>query len=123
MDNKAYLIEDGGDIHEVSPINPSEGFRCQELYKMLECRTIQKVELHDGRIMLIDENSKERNNPIINKKATELFQEGRLSSKEYKEQLIAEYGAANVFIIDDDDEELTDVICGHVLVCPPNMFR
>lgn len=120
--NKSYLIEENGDINEVTPIEPSKGFQLKELYAMLQCDMVEVVELQDGRLMVIDEESKLKNNPVINKKATELFQKGRMSASEYKEKMKAIYG--NAFIsIDSGDEEIDNSICGHALVCPPEMFR
>ncbi len=120
--NKSYLIEENGDINEVTPIEPSKGFQLKELYAMLQCDMVEVVELQDGRLMVIDEESKLKNNPGINKKATELFQKGRMSASEYKEKMKAIYGDAFISI-DSGDEELDNSICGHVLVCPPEMFR
>ncbi len=120
--NKSYLIEENGDINEVTPIDPSKGFQLKELYSMLECRLVEIVELHDGRIMIIDEESKLVDEPIINVKATELFQKGRLSASEHKAKMKALYGDAFISI-DSGDEELDNSICGHALVCPPEMFR
>jgi len=119
--DKAYLIEEGGDIIPVTPINPTKGFECDELYKMLECRLVEVVELHDGRIMIMDEESKCVDNPIINKKATELYLQGRMTKEQHLQQLKEQYGD-NVFDMSTGDDELDMSICGNVLVCPPNMF-
>lgn len=120
--NKAYLIEENGDIHEVTPMNPELGFKLNELYAMLECDIVEVLELHNGNIMICNEESKLINEPVINQKATELFQEGRMSASQYKAMMKAKYG--NSFImIDSGDEELDNSICGHVVVCPPSMFR
>jgi len=120
--NKSYLIEELGDIHEITPIDPAKGFQLKELYAMLQCDMVEVVELHDGRLMIIDEESKLKDNPTINQKATELFQKGRMSASEYKAKMKALYGDAFISI-DSGDEELDNSICGHALVCPPEMFR
>lgn len=120
--NKSYLIESNGDIHEVTPINPKEGFQLHELYAMLECDIVEIIEIEDGRIMICDENSKLSNSPVINEKATELYRKNRPSAKEYRKQMMKEYGASLIDCSSGDDE-LDDSVCGHVLVCNPEMFQ
>jgi len=119
--NKAYLIEEGGDIIPVTPINREKGFQLDELYKMLECRMIEVIELKNGMIMICNEESKLFDSPIINEKATELYLQGRMTKSQHLEILRKEYGD-NVFDMSTGDDELDMSICGHVLVCPPNMF-
>ncbi len=120
--NKAYLIEENGDTHEVTPQNPKAGFQLKELYAMLECDMVELLNLSDGRIMICNEESKLIDNPVINKQATELYREGRMSAKEYRKQMKAKYGDSFIDLSLGDDE-LDDSICGHVVVCPPDMFQ
>ena len=119
--NKAYLIEEGGDIIPITPIDSNKGFQNKELLQILQCRMTEVIPLKNGMLMICDEESKFMNNPIINNKATELFLEGRKTKEQYLAELKKEYGD-NVFYVSDDDDELDMSICGHVLVCPPSMF-
>lgn len=119
--NKAYLIELDGTLNEVKPENGTD-FQLKEMYKMLQCEMIELISLANGMYMVIDEEGKLTNNPEINKKATELFQEGRMSAKEYKEKMKAMYGDAFI-MVDSGDEELDNSIVGLALVCPPEMFK
>lgn len=118
---KAYLIEENGDINPVTPKEPTKGFQLDELYAMLECECIEVIKLADGRIMICNEESKLVDEPVINSKATELFREGRPSAKEYRTKMKQQYGDAFIDLSSGDDE-LDDSICGHVVVCPPEMF-
>jgi hypothetical protein len=120
--NKAYLIEENGDIHEITPVNLTEGFQLKELYAMLECEIVEVIPLADGRIMICNEESKLIDEPVINSKATELYREGRPSAKEYRAKMKQQYGDAFIDLSMGDDE-LDDSICGHVVVCPPEMFK
>jgi len=120
--NKAYLLEEGGDIHEVTPINPAKGFECKELYKMLQCRLVQVVPLANGQILICDEESKLVDEPIINKKATELYCQGRPTAAEYRAKMKAIYGDSFIDC-SSGDYDLDNSICGHVVVCPPDMFQ
>lgn len=120
--NKAYLIEENGDINEVTPINPEKGFELKELYSMLECELIEVIPLANGNIMICNEESKLIDEPIINVKATELYRQGRPTAKEYRARMKAIHG--NAFIdLSSGDDELDDSVCGHVVVCPPDMFK
>lgn len=118
---KAYLIEENGDIHEVVPQNKTKGFQLKELYSMLECEIVEIVQLSNGQIMICNEESKLVDNPVVNQKATELYREGRMSAKEYKEYVKAKYVDSFIHLSSGDDE-LDYSICGHVVVCPPEMF-
>lgn len=122
MNKQPILIEAGGDIIPVNPIDPKKGFQLDELYKMLQCNLVEVVPLHDGRIMICDEESKLSDEPEINKEATRLYQEGRMTKAENLARLKKEYGE-NVFDMSTGDDELDSSICGHVLVCPPEMFE
>lgn len=120
--NKAYLIEANGDIHEVTPKDTQKGFQLKELYEMLECEIVEVIHLANGKIMIGNEESKLICNPVINSKATELYREDRMSAAEFRKQMKDKYGDSFIDCSLDDDE-LNDSICGHVLVCPPNMFK
>jgi len=120
--NKAYLIEENGDIHEVTPKDLQNGFQLKELYAMLECDIIEVVELANGNIMICNEESKLVDEPVINQKASELYREGRPSAKEYRQQMKTKYGDSFIDVSSGDDE-LDDSVCGHVVVCPPDMFK
>ena len=119
--NKAYLIEEGGDIIPITPIDSNKGFQDTELLQILQCRITETIRLKNGMLMICDEESKLTNNPTINKKATELFLEGRMTKAQHLAELKKEYGD-NVFDMSDGDDELDMSICGHVVVCPPSMF-
>ena len=120
--NKAYLIEENGDIHEVTPKDLKNGFQLKELYLMLECDIVEVIPLANGNIMICNEESKLVDEPVINQKASELYREGRPTAKEYRQQMKAKYGDAFIDLSMGDDT-LDDSVCGHVVVCPPNMFE
>ena len=120
--NKAYLIEENGDIHEVTPKDFNNGFQLKELYLMLECDVVEVIPLANGNIMICNEESKLVDEPVINQKASELYREGRPSAKEYRQQMKAKYGDAFIDLTMGDDK-LDDSVCGHVVVCPPDMFK
>ena len=119
--NKAYLIEEGGDIIPITPIESNKGFQDTELLQILQCRITETIRLKNGMLMICDDESKFMNEPKINKKATELFLDGRKTKEQYLAELKKEYGD-NVFDMSDGDDELDMSICGHVVVCPPSMF-
>ena len=52
----ATLIKPDGEQLSVTPKN--EIFTLEEMYDLLECSCVQIIQLHDGRIMWIDENGK-----------------------------------------------------------------
>jgi len=120
--NKAYLIEENGDIHEVTPKDSKNGFQLKELYSMLECEIVEVIPLANGNIMICNEESKLVDEPVINQKASELYREGRPTAKEYRQQMKAKYGDAFIDLTMGDDK-LDDSVCGHVVVCPPDMFK
>ncbi len=74
----ATLIKPDGEQLSVTPKN--EIFTLEEMYNLLECSCVQIIQLHDGRIMWIDENGKLKRhfiNPMatfINPKATVLLE-------------------------------------------------
>jgi len=119
--SKAQLIKPTGEITEIQPANRTD-FTLQECYELIKCDMIEIVNLIDGRIMLIDEEGKLKNEFQINEKATELFMKDRQSWSEYVSKMKELYGDKFIFVNTGDDE-LNDKIVGIVIVCPPEMFR
>jgi hypothetical protein len=86
----ASLIRIGEPVEMVTPKNGND-FKLEELYKLLDCQTIETVNLSDGRIMVFDE-------------------EGKLTDKERNE-------VASV-IFDNMFPHLPgDYIAGHAIIC------
>lgn len=73
----ATLIRTDGTEQNIQPSNAAEGFHFEgELYRLLQCDTIQIVQLADGRLMLMDEEAKlRRPQKLVNWKATQLMHE------------------------------------------------
>ena len=116
------LIEAGlGIIIPINPIDPKKGFQLNELYTLLDCNLVEVVRLHDGRIMICDEEAKLVDDPIINEEATRLYRINRMTKAEHIAKLKEQYGD-NVFIMSMGDDEFENSICGNVIVCPPEMF-
>lgn len=67
----ATLIKPDGEQLPVTPKN--ETFTLEEMYDLLECSCVQIIQLHDGRIMWIDENGKLKRH-YINPIATVLLE-------------------------------------------------
>ncbi len=69
----ADLIDGNGRAKLVQPSNRNHGFTLDELYKLLDCETVEVVNLHDGRLMVIDEEGKFKENHFVNPKATRML--------------------------------------------------
>ena len=121
MNKQPILIEAKGIVIPINLIDPKKGFQLNELYTLLECNLVEVVPLHDGRIMICDEESKLVDEPIINEEATKLYRINRMTNAEHIAKLKEQYGE-NVFIMSMGDDELENFICGNVIVCPPEMF-
>jgi Domain of unknown function (DUF3846) len=94
---RAFVLDTDGIETPVEPHN-SDGFRLSEMYQLLDCDTVQLVELADGREMWLDEESKLKEiTPPVNFAAT---------------RLLAEAGGIP-----------GDVILGKVLICDVGMTR
>lgn len=116
----AQLIKPDGEITEIKPENGND-FSIQECYKLIKCRMVEIVELSDGRIMILDEEGKLKDEFDKNEKATVLFQSGRPTRIEFVRAMKERYG--NNFIdAGMGDSELDDMIVGTVIVCTPGMF-
>lgn len=122
MNKQPILIKAEGNIAPINPIDPKKGFQPDELYNLLECNLVEVVQLHDGRIMICDEESKLVDEPIINAEATRLYRINRMTKAEHFAKLKEQYGD-NVCIVSMGDDELENFICGNVIVCPPEMFH
>jgi hypothetical protein len=116
----AKLIKTNGEEIEVSPANGND-FTLDECYAHIGCNMVEVVELSDGRVMILDEEGKLKDEIERNDKATELFMQGRPTHAEYVERMKKEYG--NNFIdAGMGDDELGNTIVGTVIVCSPDMF-
>jgi hypothetical protein len=95
----ALLIRFDGSQREVIPADPNRGFTANEAANLIGCSKLEHAELADGRIMLMDEESKCRNDYIQrrNGHATTLYREA---------------GAVP-----------GDFVSGHVLICSSEEFR
>lgn len=90
---KAQLIRNDKEPVDMMPKNGTD-FGLFELYELLECEMVQVIPLPDGRIMIMDEEGKSNHN--ANLAATTLAGPHLMPG---------------------------DWIAGHVVVCPPDMFR
>jgi hypothetical protein len=70
----ASLIHPNGDESIVHPLDKKRGFSLQELYRLLDCTTVQAISLADGRTMWMDEEAKLKNGlQFVNDEATKLL--------------------------------------------------
>lgn len=60
----ALLLRFDGSMREVIPADPNRGFTAVEVADLMGCSKLERAELADGRIMLMDEESKCRNSYI-----------------------------------------------------------
>lgn len=58
----------------VVPEDPKSGFSLDELYRLIDCETIEVVTLKDGRVMVMDEDGRAKRLPV-NVPATKLYME------------------------------------------------
>lgn len=65
------LFKTDGTTEEIQPANGSD-FTFEELYPILETNTLEILYLHDGTIMLMDEEGSLRESPVTNKQATNI---------------------------------------------------
>jgi hypothetical protein len=70
--NKSYLLKTDGTKEEIVPQDAGVGFSFRELYPLIGCTTIELVRLNDGRLLLIDEEGKLKDDAEINQQATTL---------------------------------------------------
>ena len=113
----ATLYKASGEIvNNVFPTN-KKSFSLKELYLLVNCETIDIISLHDGKLMVIDDNGK-FDEHVKNEKATELFLKGRMNSKEVKEyhNKLKTLGF-EVIVIDEGRLDGEDYIAGDALVC------
>lgn len=72
----ATLIRPNSEEVEVFPSDAADGFTLDELYKLLECETVQMIHLADDKTMWMDEESKLKPYDLVmdyNPRATELL--------------------------------------------------
>lgn len=110
----ALLIKFSGETREVLPKN-GHYFKLEEYYELLDCHLIEIITLSDGRVMVLDEESKLREDWEINLDATELYRQGRMSENAYREYLKKLADQSNMTFIDAREDTL-DCIAGDVLV-------
>ena len=72
----AKFIHANGNEATVHPLSRKAGFSLREMYALLNCETVQAVELADGRTMWMDEEAKLKEGlQFVNEKATKLLAE------------------------------------------------
>src|SRR5262245_19865635 len=70
----ATLIQPDGSTTPIPlELEDSVTLTLQRLYQLLDCRSVEAIRLHDGRIMWIDEDGKRKGRPL-NPKATAWLQ-------------------------------------------------
>lgn len=92
----AILYEPNGEKTKISPKSKKDGFRLEELYKLLECRLVEVLYLPNDEIMIVDEEFLLKNDPILNVEATKVASNG-----------LGYY----------------QPICGHAIVCKNEEFK
>ena len=115
----ATLIKHTGETFQVYPVNDTD-FQLKELYYHLECHIIEVLHLEDGRIMIVDQNSKQAEDWQVNIIATEEYRKDRMTNEqmcEYLKQLGKTYGA----VIDAREDTLV-CVAGNVLICEKHEF-
>jgi len=122
MANKksGFVIKPSGEQVEVFPKN-KKNFQLEEMYTHVECDTIDIVTLSDGRYMVVDDNGRS-NKKVVNEKATELYQVGRMSVSETKKAMEKKYAGIefNVLVLGTDADYN---IVGNALVCDKSMIK
>lgn len=118
--NTAQLIKPNGEITEITPVNGTD-FSLDECYALLECEMVEVVGLSDGRVMILDEEGKLKDEFEINDKATELFMHDRPTHAEFVLKMKELHGD-NFIDLGIGDNALNDCIVGTVIVCSPDMF-
>ena len=94
---KAKLLKVSGEVMEIEPENGTD-FKLDELYKHLQCSSVEVINLNQDDIMVVDEEGKWASNNVVNVNATVLAQENR----------------AIVF---------WDYVVGHAIICNRKMIR
>ncbi len=118
-----FISADNSIVENVVPQNKTS-FTLQELYKLIDTDLVEVVNLFDGTIMIIDEESKIKGNPVVNKLASQLFSVDRMNENELK-GLMNDYevfGFVTVGISDRDLGLPHNSICGNVVVCLDKYF-
>ena len=119
-EDKGVFLKTDGTATLIEPQN-GKRFSFKELYPLIECSTIEQVEIHSGLVMLLDEEGKFGSSPVKNENATVEYQRGRMTSKEYLAQLKEQYGD-NVIVMDDPlGEEERNNVYGNVVIVPRRM--
>ncbi len=92
----SYLIKPDGTVRELISSPEIGSFSLEQLYAEIGCNMIEVLNMADGRIMIIDEEGKFKQEAQENKHATQLM---RLRLHEY------------------------DFIVGNIIVCPSSMLK
>ncbi len=110
----AILIKIDGKTNEVFPLN-GHHFQFSELYKHLNCTSVEFYDLSDGRTMVCDGNARLKEDWEINLDATKLFRMGRMTHSEFKDKLKRDSEKKGFAFIDATGDTM-DVIAGDVIV-------
>ena len=73
---KAKLLKASGEVVEIKPKNGTD-FKLDELYKHLQCSSVEVINLNQDDIMVVDDEGKLTSNNVVNVNATKLAQENR----------------------------------------------
>ena len=126
---KAILLKTDGTSVEVMPENGTD-FQLPELYALIGCSMIEILSLYNGKIMVIDEEGKLKNDFVVNKYATELYHYGKrkMSEQEIVEHYNKRFGVNDFCYVDlakesGLPEEVADAIVGNALVCEASMVK
>lgn len=78
----ATLIRTDGTEQIITPANAREGFHLDELYKLLDCSTVEVLALPNGRTMVLDEDGKYSTKPT-NERATTLARTAGIAADDF----------------------------------------
>lgn len=96
----AKLLKPGSASMGISPNGKS--FTLEELYNLLECKTVERVLLPDGSYMWLDEEAKiKRNKPPLNSEATRLL---HMAGGQLEDYVLGNALVANALESGDEDD-------------------
>lgn len=124
--NRPILIKPDNSVEAIMPADPEAGFSLEECYEYLDCTCITTVGLADGRIMVVDDESKLKDGweKDINIQATQLYKEGRMTKSEREAYAAALEDKTGMSIIElGFDIDPSDSIAGNALVTPKAFFK
>lgn len=120
VDLPTQWIKWDGTVTDIKPLDLKAGFQLkEEVYPRIDATCVGITHLADGRYMLLDDDGRSIANPVLNKRATELYQQCRMKHAEIA-QIIAKMPNATMLGVSGTNP---DAIYGSVIVCPLKYFK